>query len=129
MWLSCSCLCLALALVAPAAGAQQAPIRLTQLHDALRLSPEQEDAWRSYTAAVATSPQADARHRVTQQMLPKLATPRRIALLNAAMDQDLADMRRQGEAVLAFYGRLKPEQQAVFDRQTLQADENTAPGN
>jgi hypothetical protein len=97
--------------------------RLNQLHDALHLSAAQEDAWRAYTAALQPSAGAQARHEQTQALLPRLTTPRRIALLDATMQQDVADMRRQGQAVIAFYNALTPEQQAVFDRQTLQKGE------
>lgn len=106
------------------AQAQPAPPRLNQLHDALRLTPAQEDAWRAYTAALQPSPGATARHEQTQALLPRLTTPRRIALLDATMQQDLTDLRRQGQAVIAFYNALTPEQQAVFDRQTLQKDDD-----
>jgi hypothetical protein len=120
LWLSTASLCLCLA---TSAAAQPAPPRLGQLHDALRLSAAQEDGWRAYEAAIGPSPQGDARHRAAQALLPKLTTPRRIALLNATMEQDLADLRRQGDAVIAFYQRLSPEQQATFDRQTLQTQD------
>jgi len=49
----------------------------------------------------------------------QLKTPRRIALIDATMDQDVADFRRKGEAVTAFYARLTPDQQVIFDRETL----------
>lgn len=108
-----------------AAQAQSSPPpRLNQLHDALRLSPAQEDAWRAYTAALQPSAGAQSRHEQAQALLPRLTTPRRIALLDATMQQDVADMRRQGQAVIAFYDALTPEQQSVFDRQTLQKDED-----
>jgi protein CpxP len=115
-------LCLAVA-AGPAARAvaQDAPVRLTELHDALHLTADQEDAWRDYSAAIAASPQAEARRSATQRLLPGLATPRRLALLEATMAQDLADFRRQAEAVRVFYGRLAPDQQAIFDRQTAPA--------
>ena len=107
--------------LATGAAAQQAPGRLSQLHEALHLTAAQGQAWSDYTAAVAPSPQAEARHRATEQMLPKLTTPRRIALIDATMEQDMADRHRQGEAITTFYNHLTPDQQAVFDRQTLQA--------
>jgi hypothetical protein len=110
------------------AMAQPAPPRLGPLHDALHLTPEQEDAWREYVAAIAVNPQGEARHRAAQAMMPTLPTPRRIALMDATLEQDLADLRREGQAVIAFYGHLTPAQQAVFDRQTLQSDRN-APVN
>jgi hypothetical protein len=111
-------LCLALG-AAMGAAAQNAPQSLTQLHDALHLRPDQEAAWRDYTTAIGPDAQMTARRRATQQLLPQLTTPRRIALIQATMDQDIADFRRQGDAILAFYAGLTPDQQKTFDRQTL----------
>jgi hypothetical protein len=93
--------------------------RLSRLHDSLNLSAAEEPAWRDYVAAVAANPQGAARRRATQELLPKLTTPRRIALIDATMEQDVADLRRQGQAVMSFYGRLTPDQQAIFDKETL----------
>ena len=95
--------------------------RLIELHDALHLSPDQEPAWNDYTAAIAPSSEAIARHQATDQLLPLLPTPRRIALIDAALTRDLADFRRQGAAAKVFYDRLTPDQQMTFDRQTLPA--------
>lgn len=114
--------------LATGALAQAAPVRLTQLHDALHLTAEQEDAWRAYEAAIAPSPEAEARRQAAQRMLPQLATPRRIALIDATMSQDLEEFRRQGQAVTAFYGRLTPDQQKVFDRETLPAAQSPSGG-
>jgi hypothetical protein len=105
----------------PPASAQNPPSRLTQLHDALHLAPTQDPAWRSYVAAVAANPQMQARRNATGSLLPTLPTPRRIALIEATMSQDIADFHRQGEAVIAFYNQLTPDQQAIFDRQTQAA--------
>ena len=113
-------MCLWLGMAAGAA-AQDAPARLAELHDALHLSTVQEPAWRDYSAAIAADPQAQARRDATQRLLPALHTPRRLALLEAAMARDLADFRRQAEAVKAFYARLTPGQQQIFDRQTASA--------
>jgi hypothetical protein len=112
------CLCLAMA---SAAIAQTPTDRQTQLHDALHLTADQEPEWRDYTAALASDGQAAARRQATQRLLPQLPTPRRVALIDATMEQDLADLRRQGSAVTAFYGHLTPDQQTIFDRQTLPA--------
>ena len=112
--------CLSLAM-ASGAVAQTPTDKLTQLHDTLHLTSDQEPAWRSYTAALASDGQAAARRQATQRLLPQLPTPRRVALIDATMEQDLADLRRQGNAVTAFYGHLTPDQQAIFDRQTLPA--------
>ena len=114
-------LVLALALAAAmAAGAAraQAPDALIRLHDALHLKPDQEAAWRDYAAAVTPSPDALARHRSAQEMMPRLTTPRRVALMDSVMAADLADVRRAGQGVLAFYATLTPSQKLTFDVQT-----------
>lgn len=106
----------------PAASAQQGPqpvnAALIRLHDDLRLSSDQEGDWKEYTLAVAPNADVLARHRATSELLPLVPTPRRIALLEATMAQDSLDFKRQGAAVDAFYGKLSPEQQRVFDRDT-----------
>lgn len=117
-------LCLVAGGAAAAPAASPAPEQavnadLIRLHDDLHLTDQQEAAWRDYTTAIAPTPQMAARRRATQDLMPAVPTPRRIALIEAAMAQDAADFRRQGQAVVAFYGQLTPEQQATFDRETL----------
>jgi hypothetical protein len=112
-------------LLSGTALAQQAPNGqgsgpdLNRLHAALRLNPQQEGAWASYAAALTPDSQAQSRRQAAQQMLPTLPTPRRIALMQSEMAADAADLRRIGDAVVAFYGQLTPAQQQVFDRETL----------
>lgn len=50
--------------------------------------------------------------------MPRLPTPRRIALIEATMAADQADFRLQGLAVVHFYDLLSPAQQRIFDNQT-----------
>ncbi|HEY3951137.1 Spy/CpxP family protein refolding chaperone [Phenylobacterium sp.] len=107
-----------------AAATEPVNAELIRLHDDLRLNPGQEPAWHDYVMAVAPDPNVEARHRATQELLPMVPTPRRIALIEATMQQDDMDFRRQGEAVKAFYGKLTPEQQKVFDRDTLPTDDD-----
>ncbi|MBS0362292.1 MAG: Spy/CpxP family protein refolding chaperone [Proteobacteria bacterium] len=97
---------------------------LIRLHDDLRLTPDQDAAWHDYVMAVAPDPNVEARHRATQELLPMVPTPRRIALIEATMQQDDLDFRKQGEAVKAFYGKLTPAQQKVFDRDTLPTEDD-----
>ncbi len=97
---------------------------LSSLHDALHLSAAQEDAWRAYRAAITPDPQAEARHRSAAMMMTTLTTPRRVDLVDAEMEQDLMLVRRQGEAVKAFYATLTPDQQRAFDHQTMQSSGN-----
>ena len=92
-----------------------------ELHAALHLTESQETNWRAYQQALEQDPVTQARHQSAQMMMAGLPTPRRIDLLDANMQADLEVMHRQGEATKAFYATLTPEQQKVFDRQTLPA--------
>jgi hypothetical protein len=101
------------------AAAQDASGMLSRLHDDLRLSAAQEGAWRQYETAMSQAGQAQARHLAAQQLMPQVPTPRRLALIDATMTQDLEDFHRQSQAIAAFYDRLTPTQQRTFDAETL----------
>jgi LTXXQ motif family protein len=109
-------------------GEQAINADLIRLHDDLQLSDSQEGAWRAYTIAIAPNPETEARHQATSELLPMVPTPRRIALIEATMAQDDLDFRKQAAAVTAFYGALTPEQQKVFDRDTLPSGSDPRPG-
>jgi hypothetical protein len=100
------------------AGAARAQSPISQLHDALHLTAAQEDAWRAYQAAVAPDPDQRARAEAAAAMAPRLPTPRRLALIRAQMQADLATFDHDAQAVTAFYTALTPDQQQAFDRQT-----------
>jgi len=105
-----------------APGGPPVTAELIRLHDDLRLSDIQEADWRAYTLAVSPSPDMLARHRATSELIPLVPTPRRIALIEATMAQDNLDFKKQSAAVNAFYNKLTPDQQKVFDRDTLPSD-------
>lgn len=115
----CVCLAGAAGAQTPRGASSSEAIRLTQLHDALHLTAAQEHGWQIYQAAMAPDPRMPARRRAAEALLPQLSTPRRLALMEATMEQDMTDLKRQGAAVLAFYNSLTPDQQRTFDRQTL----------
>ena len=103
---------------AQAQGPQRGP-NLNALHDALHLTPAQEPAWNAYKATATPSAQALQRRRSAAMLFPTLTAPRRVDLVEAEMQQDIADLHRQGEALKAFYAGLTPAQQRTFDTQTL----------
>ncbi len=110
--------CLAFAL-AGIAAAQDPSGMLVRLHDDLRLSADQEGAWSQYAQAMGQAGQAQARHQAAQELMPQVPTPRRLALIEATMTQDLDDFHHQSQVITAFYDRLTPAQQRTFDRDTL----------
>ncbi|HEY1749721.1 MAG TPA: Spy/CpxP family protein refolding chaperone [Caulobacteraceae bacterium] len=109
-----------------AAGASPAPAlaqsepNFAALHDALHLTSDQEEAWRDFVASSQPSADDEARERSAQQMMPSLRAPQRVDLTVAAMQAQLETMRARGAALKAFYARLTPAQQLIFDRQTAQ---------
>jgi hypothetical protein len=109
-------------------GEQAISAELIRLHDDLQLTDSQEPAWHDYTVAIAPNPEAQARHQAASELLPLVPTPRRIALIEATMAQDDLDFRKQATAVSAFYAKLTPEQQKVFDRDTLPQGSDPRPG-
>ena len=89
--------------------------RLSEIKQKLQLTPGQEAAWGSYTAAL----------KPAQHMHPdraefaKLSTPERIDRMRAARTARMAEMDRRGEATKSFYAALTPEQKKVFDAESL----------
>src|SRR5580658_4363320 len=81
--------------LAPAAVAQSGP-DLTALHDALRLTADQEGAWRAFAAASQPTAEDQARERAGQQMMPTLHAPQRVDLAVSMLEDDLASLKGRG---------------------------------
>jgi hypothetical protein len=107
-----------MSLTAPLAAQPGQPPSLAQLHNSLRLRPDQEQAWRSFEMASRPDPQEDARRRDAFERMDSLRAPQRIDLSIQMMRSDLDQMERQGAALKSLYGILSPDQQATFDRET-----------
>jgi protein CpxP len=90
-----------------------------RLHAALRLRPDQEQAWRSFQQASTPDAQEDARRQAAFERMGQMRSPQRMDLSIQMMRSDLQDMERRGDALKTFYGALSPDQQAVFDRETM----------
>jgi protein CpxP len=104
--------------IATSASAQDAQAGLARLKSALHLSAQQMQAWNTYQAGMAPDPQVQAREVAARRMLAQLTTPRRLALIEAAMEDHLADFRKRSARITDFYGQLTPDQQRIFDQQT-----------
>ncbi len=101
-------------------AAPPAQAQIQHLREALRLRPDQQDAWRAYQSAIAPDPQQAAAARQAGLLMPNLPTPRRLALIRAQMQASLTAFDRVAQAVDAFYAGLSPDQQRIFDEQTAQ---------
>jgi hypothetical protein len=110
----------AMTVLAP--GAQSQPDGssfLQRLHGDLQLGPSQEGAWNTFQQSYRIDPQDFARQRDAQARMPGLTGPARMDLAISMAEQNLAGMRRRGDALKSFYATLSPAQQKIFDRDTL----------
>ncbi len=92
---------------------------LQRLHSDLQLSPSQEDGWKDFEQAYQVDPQEITREREADARMPGLTGPQRIDLAIGMAEENLAGMRRRGDALKIFYSGLSPQQQKAFDRDTL----------
>ena len=95
--------------------------RQAQLKEKLKITPAQESAWTTYTAAMQPpAGMMGMRHdpKVKAEM-EKLTTPERIDKMQALHAERMktmsAEMDKRGAATKAFYAALSSEQKAVFD--------------
>ena len=85
-----------------------------KLHDKLKLSAEQETAWKTFTDK--TKPDLAQRKAVHEEMAT-LSTPARMDRMVALMKEGEGRMAEHAAAVKEFYAQLTPEQQKIFDDQ------------
>lgn len=110
------------AMVACGAPAFSQTVGLTpvqKLHDYLHLTPQQEVGWQAYRTQADMPNHTQERRRSAAGLFPKVSAPQRMDLMEAEMKQEMADLHQQAEALKRFYATLNPEQQKVFDTQTL----------
>ena len=80
----------------------------------LQLSPAQEPAWETFTAAMQPG---ERQARLDRQGMEQLTTPERIDRMRAMRIQRAAQADQRGEVVKTFYATLTPAQQKTFDAQ------------
>jgi hypothetical protein len=93
--------------------------RQADLKVKLKLAPEQEGAWTSFTSAM--KPPANLQ-RPNRAEMEQLNTPARLDKMQALRAQHNAAMDQRNAAIRTFYGTLNSEQQKIFDTQTRRAD-------
>ncbi|MEO8013161.1 MAG: Spy/CpxP family protein refolding chaperone [Polaromonas sp.] len=96
--------------------------RQAELKATLKITPAQEGAWTSFTAAMQPPARMMGGERpmaAQRAELDKLTTPERIDKMKALRTQRMAEMNaemdKRSEATKAFYAALSPEQQKTFD--------------
>ncbi len=98
---------------------------LSELKEKLRLSPEQEAAWNTFTRATqpAMHPAGGDRQAMRGEF-EKLNTPQRLDKMMAMSEARRARMLERSQAVKAFYAQLNTEQQKVFDAEFMSRPEH-----
>ena len=96
--------------------------RSADLKAKLKLTPAQEGAWTTFTAAMKP-PAGLTSKRPDPAEMAKLSTPERIDKMKTLRAQHMTEMTtamdQRGEATKTFYATLTPEQQKVFDANAM----------
>ena len=91
--------------------------RLDQLKAELRLTPEQEPAWRAFVART-TAPEA-VPHRAERMQDPGMTTLERLARMEERHEAHTNALKQRIDATRSFYAQLSEEQKQLFDRQGM----------
>ena len=96
--------------------------RQQDLKAKLKLSSGQETAWHAFTQAVKP-PYKPVLSPLEHETLAKMSTPERLDKMAAFQEAHQAEMqghmKLRSDATKQFYAQLSPEQQKIFDAQTL----------
>lgn len=96
--------------------------RQNQLKAKLHLTTAQEASWKAFADAMKTALPKFA-ETLDRTELSKMTTPERIDAMAALREKHHADieahMKARSDAARAFYAQLTPEQQKIFDVETL----------
>jgi len=87
-----------------------------RIHDALKLTPEQEKAWTKYQES---HPFGQQGMRNQQADLAKLSAPERADKMLEMQRQHQDAMGKHVAAMKDFYAQLTPEQKKTFDEQSM----------
>jgi hypothetical protein len=99
----------------PAKMQERMAKRQAELKQKLAITPQQEPAWNTWTAAM--KPPANLQ-RPNREEIAKLSTPERIDRMRALRTARMAEMDKRADATKAFYAALNADQKKVFDAET-----------
>lgn len=103
----------------PAKRAERIEQRQQKLHDALKLTANQEAAWKTYLAAIKPQERIGRADPVALKTADaEMNAPRRAEKRLEFSKARIAHQETRLEALKAFYAVLTPEQQKTFDQQS-----------
>jgi len=86
--------------------------RVAKLHDDLKITPAQENAWNAFVASMKPAPRGA---RPDRAAMANLTAPQRLAQHIERQKRRTAAMEQRLGAVNSFYAVLTPEQRKTFD--------------
>jgi len=89
--------------------------RVAQLHDELKITPAQENAWNAFVASMKPTQRDGARQHGDRAAMAKLSAPERAQKMIERQKQRTVFMEQRLTALNSFYSVLSPEQKKVFD--------------
>ena len=92
--------------------AQMVEEKMHQLHDRLKLNPQQEKSWLTFAEQMKNE---DHHNEWDRQKMYALPTPERLDLMMARMKKRQERMESHIKAIKSFYAQLNPEQKKSFD--------------
>ena len=95
------------------------------LRAALHLRPDQSTAYARFQKEAGPQPDRERERERAEESrrLPQMTTPQRIDWTTRQLEEDLADLRRQGPVVKTFYAQLSPDQKRAFDEITAHPED------
>jgi protein CpxP len=87
-----------------------------ELHDQLKLQPNQEAAWQRYSNAMKPGPRPE---KPSREDLAKMTAPDRMALHLKELKRHEIMMGQRLDAMKTFYAQLTTQQKQTFDAATL----------
>lgn len=96
-------------------------MRATKWHDELKITPEQEPAWKAF---VQSLPQPRAMKKDKSADTEKMSAPERVERHLAMMEKRHALMQAHLVALKALYAKLTPEQQTLLNTRFAQFEKH-----
>ncbi|VTU12773.1 hypothetical protein SRS16CHR_00012 [Variovorax sp. SRS16] len=93
--------------------------RMADLKLVLQITPAQESAWQSFTAAQQPPARPAGAARFDRAEFAKLTTPQRLDRIQARQAERSAMFAKRAEATRNFYAALSPVQQKIFDVEAM----------
>jgi len=95
--------------------AQKHAERVAKLHDELKITPAQENAWNAFVASMKPARRDGARQHGDRAAMASLPAPERAQKMIERQKQRTVFMEQRLSALNSFYSVLSPEQKKVFD--------------